>query len=193
MKRAVFLDRDGTINIEKEYLYLTKDFEFVPGVPAAIKKLNDAGFLVIVVSNQSGVARGYYTEDDVYYLHSHIDNLLAEHGAHIDAWLFCPHHPDGRGSYALPCTCRKPEPGMLLQAAKRFHVDLEKSFMIGDKLIDIVAGKKAGCHSSFMVRSGYGAEQEILLPEGSKIFNTLNEAVEEIMSEEIIKIESGSA
>jgi D-glycero-D-manno-heptose 1,7-bisphosphate phosphatase len=180
MKQAVFIDRDGTINVEKEYLYLPADFEFIAGVPAAIKKLNDAGFLVIVVSNQSGVARGYYTEDDVYYLHSYVDRLLAEEGAHVDAWFFCPHHPDGRGSYALPCRCRKPHPGMLLQAAERFMIDLEASFMIGDKLIDVQAGKNAGCRS-MLVRSGYGADEETSLPDGGEVYDDLAAAVVAIL------------
>lgn len=159
MKRAVFLDRDGTLNVEKEYLHLPSEFEFIPGAAEAVKLLNQAGFLVIVVSNQSGVARGYYSEEDVYHLHRHVDRLLAEQGANIDAWLFCPHHPDGRGSYALPCNCRKPEPGMLREAARRFDIDLEQSWMIGDKLIDLQAGQRAGC-SSILVRTGYGAEEE---------------------------------
>ncbi len=163
MKRAVFLDRDGTLNVEKEYLHLPSEFEFIPGAAEAVKLLNQAGLLVIVVSNQSGVARGYYTEEDVYHLHRHIDRLLAEQGAAIDAWLFCPHHPDGRGSYALPCNCRKPHPGMLREAARRFEIDLEQSWMIGDKLIDLQAGERAGC-SSILVRTGYGAEEELNLP-----------------------------
>ena len=127
MKRAVFIDRDGTINVEKEYLYRTDDFAFIPGAPQAIRLLNEAGFLVIVVSNQSGVARGYYTEEDVHLLHRHIASHLEPFGARVDAWFYCPHHPSGRGSYALPCRCRKPLPGMLLEAADRFgylHVSL---------------------------------------------------------------------
>lgn len=159
MRRAAFLDRDGTINVEKEYLYQVKDFEFIPGVPEAILKLNQAGYMVIVVTNQSGVARGYYTEDDVLNLHRHIAGELKQVGAHIDAWFFCPHHPDGRGSYALPCKCRKPSPGMLLEASRRHDIDLENSVMIGDKLADIDAGKAAGCHT-VLVRTGYGADEE---------------------------------
>lgn len=159
MKRAVFLDRDGTINIEKEYLYQTEDFEFIPGAPEAIRLLNQAGVMVVVVTNQSGVARGYYTEDDVMNLHRHITRELEQSGAHVDVWLFCPHHPDGRGSYALPCACRKPLPGMLHEAAERYDIDLENSTMIGDKRADIEAGKAAGCRS-VLVRTGYGAEEE---------------------------------
>lgn len=159
MKRAVFLDRDGTINIEKEYLYQATDFEFIPGAAEAIRLLNQSGFMVVVVTNQSGVARGYYTEEDVENLHRHIDRELERCGAHVDTWLYCPHHPTGRGSYALPCNCRKPLPGMLQDAAARHDIDLENSAMIGDKLADIEAGMAAGCRT-ILVRTGYGAGEE---------------------------------
>ncbi len=159
MKRAVFLDRDGTINIEKEYLYQAAEFEFIPGAPEAISLLNQAGITVVVVTNQSGVARGYYTEEDVHNLHRHIASELARSGAHIDEWLYCPHHPDGRGSYALPCKCRKPLPGMLYEAAARHGINLEDSTMIGDKLADIEAGQAAGCNT-ILVCTGYGANEK---------------------------------
>jgi len=159
MKRAVFIDRDGTINEEREYLYRTDDFAFIPGAVQAIRLLNDAGFLVIVVTNQSGVARGYYTEEDVHLLHRHIATQLEQSGARVDAWFYCPHHPSGRGSYALPCRCRKPLPGMLLEAAGRYDIDLESSVMIGDKLVDVEAGRAAGCRP-ILVRTGYGSGEE---------------------------------
>jgi D-glycero-D-manno-heptose 1,7-bisphosphate phosphatase len=159
MQRAVFLDRDGTINVEKDYLYKIEDFEFIPGAPEAIKSLNQAGFLVVVTTNQSGVARGFYTEDDVMHLHRHIAAELDRYGAHVDVWLYCPHHPSGRGSYALPCNCRKPLPGMLQEAAARHDIDLEHSTMIGDKLADIEAGEAAGCRT-ILVRTGYGRKDE---------------------------------
>lgn len=159
MKGAVFLDRDGTINVEKEYLYQAKEFEFIPGAPEAIRLLNQAGTLVVVVTNQSGVARGYYTEDDVHNLHRHIARELERFGAHVDDWLYCPHHPAGRGSYALPCNCRKPLPGLLQEAAARHDIDLENSTMIGDKLADIEAGRAAGCRT-ILVRTGYGTDDE---------------------------------
>ena len=159
MKRAVFLDRDGTINVEKDYLYQAKDFEFIPDAPKAIRLLNQAGIMVVVVTNQSGVARGYYSEDDVENLHRHIASELESFGAHVDVWLYCPHHPDGRGSYSLQCNCRKPLPGMLHEAAARYDIDLENSTMIGDKLADIGAGKAAGCRT-ILVRTGYGAVEE---------------------------------
>ena len=157
-RRAVFLDRDGTINVETSYLHKVEDFEFIPGAPEAIKKLKDAGFLVIVVSNQSGIARGYFDEDAVRILHHHIQNELKAIGTTIDAFYFCPHHPvKGIGDYKVVCECRKGSPGMLLQASEEHGVDLNKSFMVGDKLADIEAGQRAGCQP-VLVMTGYGAK-----------------------------------
>jgi D-glycero-D-manno-heptose 1,7-bisphosphate phosphatase len=176
MKRAVFIDRDGTINVEKEYLYRVEDFEFIPGAPEAIRSLNKAGYFVVVVSNQSGVARGFFTEEDVEILHRHIAAVLADAGATVDAWYYCPHHPAGRGSYALSCNCRKPLPGMLIEAAKRYDLDLETSIMIGDKLVDVEAGIAAGCRP-ILVRSGYGASEESRVPVGTSVHDDLLAAV----------------
>ncbi len=154
--RAVFLDRDGTINVEKEYLYKVEDFEFIPGAPEAIKSLKDAGFLVIVVSNQSGIGRGYFDEQAVEVLHRHIQEELSGHGTSIDAFYFCPHHPEkGGGDYKIVCDCRKGGPGMLLQAADEYNIDLGNSYMVGDKLADIEAGQRAGC-TPVLVLTGYG-------------------------------------
>jgi len=172
MKRAVFLDRDGTINVEKDYLYQIQDFEFIPGAVDAIRVLNDAGYFVVVVTNQSGVARGYYTEEDVELLHRHIDAELGKTGARVDAWLYCPHHPDGRGSYSLPCDCRKPLPGMLKDAARRYDIDLESSVMVGDKFADIGAGISAGCRT-ILVRTGYGADHENLVSSYTEVYDDL--------------------
>jgi len=179
MKRAVFIDRDGTINVEKDYLYLPSEFEFLPGVPEAIRRLNEAGYLVVVVSNQSGVARGYYTEEDVLHLHRHIASLLEQSGARVDAWYYCPHHPSGRGSYALPCRCRKPLPGMLLEAARRHDIDLESSIMIGDKAVDVAAGRAAGCRS-ILVRTGYGGHEEHHLSPETEVYDDLLAVVTQI-------------
>lgn len=167
-RRAVFLDRDGTINVEKDYLYKIEDFEFIPGAPEAIKRLKDAGFLVIVVSNQSGVARGYFDEEAVEALHHHLQAELAAYDTSIDAFYFCPHHPEhGVGDYKISCDCRKGGAGMLLQAAEEHDIDLHGSFMIGDKLADVEAGQGAGCQS-IMVLTGYG-ECAALSPEISLV------------------------
>lgn len=180
MKRAVFIDRDGTINVEKDYLFRPEDFAFIPGAPEAIRLLNEAGFVVIVVTNQSGVARGYYTEEDVHLLHRHIAAELVQAGARVDAWYYCPHHPSGRGSYALPCRCRKPLPGMLLEAARRFDIDLDVSVMIGDKLVDVEAGSAAGCRS-ILVRTGYGSREEQQAQAGVEVCDDLLAAAQRLV------------
>jgi D-glycero-D-manno-heptose 1,7-bisphosphate phosphatase len=180
VKRAVFLDRDGTINVEKGYLYQAKDFEFIPGVPEAVRLLNEAGIMVVAVTNQSGVARGYYSEEDVENLHRHINRELESSGAHVDAWLYCPHHPAGRGSYALPCDCRKPLPGMLHEAARCYGIDLEHSIMIGDKLADIEAGQAAGCRT-ILVRTGYGADEERYIGPRTDVYDDLLSAVKSLL------------
>lgn len=153
---AVFLDRDGTINVEKDYLIDLAEFEFIPGVPAALKQLQDAGYLLVVVSNQSGVARGFFSEEQVDKLHGYMIDLLSEVGVSLAGIYICPHHPTaGLGKYLLDCDCRKGNPGMLLQAAKELAIDLQKSYMIGDKDADIQAGQGAGC-KTVLVRTGYG-------------------------------------
>ena len=172
-QRAVFLDRDGTINVEKNYLHKVEDFEFIPGAQEAIKKLKEAGFVVIVVSNQSGVARGYFGEDSVNQLHQHIQTELAVYGTSIDAFYFCSHHPvKGLGAYKVDCNCRKGKPGMLMQAALEHNLDLQHSFMVGDKLADIVAGERAGC-KSILVLTGYGATTA-LKPEAATVEKCLD-------------------
>ena len=181
MRRAVFLDRDGTINVEKEYLSRAEEFQFIPGAPWAIRRLNDAGFLVIVVTNQSGIGRGYYDEGALELLHRHMDEELACYGAIVDAYYFCPHHPQhGIGDYGKECACRKPLPGMLLQAAKDFPLDLTASYIIGDKIADVEAGLKAGCRP-LLVKTGYGAAEAERLPPGVDAYADLLAAVEAIL------------
>lgn len=180
MRRAVFLDRDGTLNVEKDYLYRIDDFEFVAGAEEAVRLFNEAGFMVVVVTNQSGVARGYYTEEDVETLHRHIGSQLERFGARVDAWLYCPHHPEGRGSYALPCNCRKPLPGMLIEAARRFEIDLDDSIMIGDKVADISAGVAAGCRT-VLVRTGYGSEEEQMVSAATPVYDDLLSAARSLV------------
>jgi D-glycero-D-manno-heptose 1,7-bisphosphate phosphatase len=178
----VFLDRDGTINIEKDYLYRIEDFEFIPGVPLAIKTLKDAGFLVIVVTNQSGVARGYYQLSDVDLLHAHIQRCLSAFGATVDAFYVCPHHPtEGLGEFRRECQCRKGAPGMLLQAADDFDIDLKKSYIVGDKLADVEAGERAGC-STIMVKTGHGEKaSRNLLAGKTPVCEDLSDAVAVIL------------
>lgn len=153
---AVLLDRDGTINVEKKHVYRIEDWEWIDGAQDAIKQLNQAGFKVIVISNQSGIARGMYRAEDVDRLHAFAAAELTRNGAVIDAFLYCPHHPEFGDK--RPCGCRKPEPGLLLQAATTYGIDLSRSWMIGDKMSDVQAGKKAGT-STILVRTGHGMEQ----------------------------------
>jgi D-glycero-D-manno-heptose 1,7-bisphosphate phosphatase len=182
-RKAVFLDRDGTINVEKNYLYRIEDFEFIDGAPGAIKRLREGGYLIVVVTNQSGVARGYYTLEDVDRLHRYIQRELSEFGTAIDAFYTCPHHPtSGLGELRQECDCRKGRPGMLLQAAAEHHIDLAGSFIIGDKCADIEAGRRAGC-APLMVLTGYGSrEAPKLSKDPVPLFADLNEAADFILS-----------
>lgn len=183
-KPAVFLDRDGTINVEKDYLYRIEDFEFIEGAPGAIKRLRDAGYLVVVVTNQSGVARGYYTLEDVAVLHRHIQQKLSALGTAIDAFYTCPHHPTaGLGKFRQNCDCRKGAPGLLFRAAAEHHIDLARSFMVGDKRADMEAGRRAGC-TPLMVLTGYGAREAQHLPKGPvPLFEDLTAAADYILAE----------
>jgi D-glycero-D-manno-heptose 1,7-bisphosphate phosphatase len=165
-RAAVFLDRDGTLNEEKAYLHRVEDFAFIPGAVEAVKALREAGFLVIVVTNQSGVARGYYSEGDVAALHRHIQGELARHATRIDAFYSCPHHPtQGKGRYRQVCDCRKGAPGMLLRAAVEHRIDLAQSYMVGDKVADMEAGERAGC-TPILVMTGYGAAERERMAQG---------------------------
>lgn len=177
-RKAVFIDRDGTINCEKEYLFRTEECSFISGAPEAIRLLNKAGFKVIVVTNQSGIGRGFFTEKDVRKLHQFMDEKLAGFGAFIDAWYLCPHHPDhGIGEFKRHCDCRKPQPGMLFEAAGDLGVDLAASYIVGDKLADIKAGIAAGC-LPILVRTGYGASVEPMAPAGVPVFDDLLDAAQ---------------
>ncbi len=152
-QRAVFLDRDGTINKHVGFLRNIDDFELLPGAAEAIRKINASGYLAIVVTNQPVIARGEVTEDQLREIHNKMETLLGQEGAYVDAIYYCPHHPDKGFEGEIPelkidCDCRKPKPGMILQAAKDFNIDLENSWMIGDGENDIRAGTAAGCHTA---------------------------------------------
>ncbi len=156
MNRAVFLDRDGTINEEMGYINHISRFRLFDFVPQAIKILNEAGFVVIVVTNQSGVARGYFDEKLVREIHKKLIEDLKKESARIDGVYYCPHHPqEGRGNYKKDCECRKPKTGMIDIAVKDHNIDLSRSFMVGDRYKDIVFAKRAGLQPVF-VKTGYG-------------------------------------
>ena len=140
MMPAVFFDRDGVLNEEKGYVYKKEDFVWMPGAIEAIKFLNQHGYYVFVVTNQSGVARGYYTNAEVEALHTYMQEQLAFHDAKIDKFYYCPHHPD----FTDACSCRKPEPGMIKQGLAEFDVDKARSFLLGDKKRDLEAARNAG-------------------------------------------------
>ena len=157
--KAAFIDRDGVINEEKDYVHRIKDFVFLPRAIDGLKLLRDAGYRLIVVTNQAGIARGYYDEASVKILHEHMSASLAAEGVFLDGIYFCPHHPQGRvEAYTIKCGCRKPAPGMLLRAAHELHLDLAESVLIGDKLSDIVAGLKAGVGRTVIVESGHAVD-----------------------------------
>ncbi|MNS24360.1 D-glycero-beta-D-manno-heptose-1,7-bisphosphate 7-phosphatase [compost metagenome] len=155
-KPAVFLDRDGTINVEAGYIHDLANMHLMPGAAAAIKRLNDMGVPAILATNQSGPARGYYPETWVLTLNGHVASLLEAEGARLDDMFYCPHLPDGTvPEYTMDCRCRKPETGMLEDAAAKHGLDLGVSYMIGDKATDVEVGQRAGCRT-VLLRSGYG-------------------------------------
>ena len=146
--RAAFLDRDGVINVDYGYVSDIKDFEFKEGIFELLKFLQDKGYKLFIVTNQSGIARGYYTEADFHNLMDYMIKELKKRNIKITDYAFCHHHPDITGE----CECRKPNPGMILNLAKKYNIDLKNSIMIGDKQSDIKAGKNAGIKQNYLVK-----------------------------------------
>ena len=168
MTPAVFLDRDGVVVEECGYLRRAEDVRLLPGAAQAIARLNRAGIPVVVVTNQSAVARGMCSEADVQTIHGVLGRMLEAAGATVQGFYYCPHHPtEGTGAYRRACTCRKPEPGLLLQAADDLALDLKRSMMVGDKLSDLEAGWHAGCRS-LLVLTGYGEATQRELAAGAR-------------------------
>lgn len=156
MKRAVFIDRDGTISEEVGYINHPSRFRVFPYAAAAIKHLNDNGWLAIVVTNQAGVARGYFDEQMVRTVHAEMTGELERGGARLDAVYYCAHHPSvGEPPYRFDCDCRKPKPGLIIRAVKDFDIDLAGSWMVGDRYSDVELARNAGVQSMFVL-SGYG-------------------------------------
>lgn len=149
LNKAAFFDRDGTINVNYGHVYKIEDLTFIPGVPEIIRGYNRENIPVIVITNQAGIAKHLYTEDDMHRFNSYMNRELQRlYGAHIDAFYFCPHHPD----YTGECNCRKPKPGMILKAAKDWNIDLSLSVMYGDKESDREAALNAGVGQFIWIR-----------------------------------------
>ncbi len=143
--KAVFFDRDGTLNVDIHYLHRPEDFEWIPEAKEAIKYVNDHGYLAILVTNQSGVARGYYPESDVRLVYDWMNEQLAAVGAHLDALYYCPHHPTGTvPEYTRVCTCRKPSPQLINDACVKYHIDKQQSYFVGDTDTDMKCAANAG-------------------------------------------------
>ena len=176
-QKAVFLDRDGTINQYVGFLRNEEQFELLEGVAEAVKKINESGYLAIVVTNQPVIARGEVSFEELEKIHCKMETLLGKEGAYLDAIYYCPHHPHKgyKGEVAelkIDCGCRKPKPGMILQAAEKFHIDLSQSWMVGDGQNDIQAGKEAGCRTALIGKENYGQDMMV---------NSLLEFVEKVV------------
>ena len=158
---AVFIDRDGTINIDVDFLSSPSQLQLIPRSADGIRELNELNIPVVVITNQSGIARGLYSEEDLQSIHFRMDELLKQSKASVLAYYYCPHHPtDGIAPYVRECECRKPKAGMLIDAKQKYGFDLSRSFVIGDKCIDVQTGRSVGA-ISIQVATGYGiAEKE---------------------------------
>ena len=195
MEKAIFLDRDGTINVEKDYIYKSEDLVFEEGTIEALKTFKNLGYILIVVSNQSGIARGYFTEKDLNIFNNNMNEILKKNGVEITEFYCCPHHPDGIGEYKKVCECRKPNNKMIEDAIKKYNIDREKSYMIGDKTSDIGAGLKSNL-KTVLVKTGYGLKDmekvdknETLICENLKDFSEIlkREKLNELIFEEFSK------
>jgi D-glycero-D-manno-heptose 1,7-bisphosphate phosphatase len=156
---GIFFDRDGTINVDLDYLSDPDNLQLLPGAAQAIHEANEFGVRVFVITNQSGVARGLYSESDVVAVNARLQAVLRKQGAFIDAVYYCPHHPTyGNPPYRKDCNCRKPKPGMIEQARDEYGINLHESFVVGDKCTDVQAGKRAGC-GTVLVLTGYGSTE----------------------------------
>lgn len=173
--RTVFLDRDGTIARDVHYCCRVEDFEILPTVPQAIRLLNENDLKVVVITNQSGIARGYFTEETLLLIHQKMQEELAQCDARVDAIYFCPHHPDEG------CLCRKPKPALLLQAAVEVNIDLTLSYMIGDGQMDIQAGKAAGCKTVLVTTGPNQGENQSLNQAPDYVAGSLYKAAEWII------------
>lgn len=182
MSRAVFLDRDGVINIDHGYVHMVDDFEYVEGVFDACRSIKEMGFKLAVVTNQSGIARGLYTEDQFHTLTEWMDWNFADKGIDLDGIYYCPHHAEkGIGDYKQDCDCRKPKPGMMQSAAEFLKLDLSQSVMVGDKRDDMLAAKVAGIPIRILVRTGKEVTEEAIA-EASVVLDSIADVPEYLKS-----------
>ena len=167
-KPAVFIDRDGVLNVDHGYVYEVDQFEFIEGAIEACQEIKKKGYLLVLVTNQSGIGRGYYTEDDFLNVTEWMDWSLADRGVDLDGIYYCPHHPEASiAEYKQECDCRKPAPGMLLTATQELGIDLARSYFVGDKTADVQAGKAAGVGNNILVATGKVLTEEgIALADG---------------------------
>jgi D-glycero-D-manno-heptose 1,7-bisphosphate phosphatase len=181
MNRAVFLDRDGTLNVERNYLSDPAHLEVLPGTGPALRRLSEAGFKLFIITNQSGIGRGYYTEGDMHRVNARLSEVLAADGVRFEKIYFSPESPE------QPSRTRKPSPQLLFDARDEFGLDLAQSYMIGDKIIDLECGWNAGVKKSILVRTGYGAEVEAKAAgriAAAKVVEDLPRAAEWILSQD---------
>lgn len=186
MRPAIFFDRDGVLIEDSHYVGSVAEVRLIPGAAEAVRRVQAAGYAAVVVTNQSGVARGLFPESQVGLIHTHIE---AETGLRFDRWEYCPHHTDGAvPEFTHDCDCRKPKPGMLLRAAAALGLDLSRSWMIGDRASDLDAGFAAGC-KAILVRTGYGANVALHAPDPARslvaIVPSVVEAVDAILGHKI--------
>ncbi|MCH1924991.1 D-glycero-beta-D-manno-heptose 1,7-bisphosphate 7-phosphatase [Shewanella sp. C32] len=161
VKKAVFLDRDGVINVDSGYVHTIDEFEYIEGVFEACSEIKQQGYLLVVVTNQAGIARGYYSEDEFEQLTEWMDWNFADKGVDLDGIYYCPHHPEqGLGEYKQDCDCRKPKPGMLVSAQRFLKIDMAQSVMVGDKADDMRAAIAAGVATRILVRTGKAIDKE---------------------------------
>ena len=161
MKSALFLDRDGIVNIDKKYIYKKDEFEFMDGIFELCKFFSNKGFLIFIITNQAGIGRGYYSENDFMILTEWMKDKFNQKDIIIDDVYYCPHHlTHGIGKYKIDCECRKPNPGMILNIADRYSIDLNNSILVGDKISDIKAGIAANIKNNFLIRSEYQKEYD---------------------------------
>ncbi|MGD8164760.1 D-glycero-beta-D-manno-heptose 1,7-bisphosphate 7-phosphatase [Pantoea sp. FN0307] len=173
---AIFLDRDGTVNVDHGYVHEIDAFQFIDGAIEAMQELKKMGYALVLVTNQSGIARGMFSEDQFMQLTEWMDWSLADREVDLDGIYYCPHHPEAAvESYRQQCDCRKPQPGMLLSAMKELNIDMAASYMVGDKIDDVQAGKAAGVGTTVLVRSG-----KPVIAEGEKLADWVIDSLAEL-------------